>query len=222
LKQLTGFDPAGARLGIVRSFRYPDRIPWLLVFLMRTLLVILVSTVLVLLPLGYSYLYKVNYRGLRTVEDGILYRSGQLEPASLDRFIREYGIKTVITFRDDRPDKPVAPAAAYEEKYCQEHGIAYARFTPKRWSSTDGAPPPVEVNVRKFIEVIRERRPHGPILIHCFAGIHRTGAYTAIYRMEFNGWSNAHAIQEMVDRGYITLDDDPDILDYLERYRPRN
>jgi hypothetical protein len=51
-------------------------------------------------------------------------------------------------------------------------------------------------------------------------GVHRTGAYTAIYRMEFNGWTKAEAIAEMVERGYDTLDDDPDILQYLESYVP--
>lgn len=189
--------------------------------MLRSLIALWAVLLMIAALFGYNYLSSVNYRGLRTVEDGILYRSGQLEPESLERFIREYGIKTVITFRDERPDKPLSPAAAFEEKYCQEKGIHYTRLTPKRWSSLDGSPPPVEENVRKYLEVIRERRPKGPILIHCFAGIHRTGAYTAIYRMEFNGWANSEAIQEMVDRGYITLDDDPDILDYLERYRAR-
>jgi tyrosine-protein phosphatase SIW14 len=186
---------------------------------MRTLFVIVACLMVFAAPVLYFSFNSVKYRGLRTVEDGMLYRSGQLEPVALERFIKEYGIRTVVTFRDDRPDKPVAPAAQFEEDYCRAKGITYARFTPKKWGSPDGSPPPVEENVRKFLEIIRERRKHGPILIHCFAGIHRTGAYTAIYRMEFNGWSNADAIQEMVDRGYVTLDDDPDILEYLERFR---
>jgi protein tyrosine/serine phosphatase len=59
-----------------------------------------------------------------------------------------------------------------------------------------------------------------PVLVHCFAGIHRTGAYTAIYRMEFEGWSNAKAIAEVKACGYTNLDDEWDILNYLERYRP--
>jgi hypothetical protein len=39
--------------------------------------------------------------------------------------------------------------------------------------------------------------------------------------MEFNGWSKADAITELVERGYDTLDDDPDILQYLRSYVPR-
>ena len=58
-----------------------------------------------------------------------------------------------------------------------------------------------------------------PVLIHCFAGIHRTGAFCAIYRMEYEGWTNAEAIEELRACGYSNLDDEWDILGYLEQYR---
>ena len=59
------------------------------------------------------------------------------------------------------------------------------------------------------------------MLLHCFRGVHRTGAYSAIFRMEFEGWDNAAALAEMQALGYSTLDDEDDIRSYLERYRPR-
>jgi hypothetical protein len=57
-----------------------------------------------------------------------------------------------------------------------------------------------------------------PVLVHCFAGIHRTGAFCAIYRMEFDHWTNAQAIREMRNLGYT--DDHMDVQAYLENYRP--
>jgi hypothetical protein len=59
-----------------------------------------------------------------------------------------------------------------------------------------------------------------PVLVHCWAGIHRTGAYCAIYRMEFDHWTNADAIAELKSMGYDTLDKEWDILGYLENYWP--
>ena len=59
-----------------------------------------------------------------------------------------------------------------------------------------------------------------PVLIHCFAGLHRTGAFCAIYRMEYEHWTNDQAIAEMRACGYKDLEDEWDLLGYLESYRP--
>ena len=69
------------------------------------------------------------------------------------------------------------------------------------------------------MKIMRDPANH-PVLIHCFAGIHRTGSYCAIYRMEFEHWTNARAIQEVKAFGYTNLDDEEDVLGYLERYQP--
>jgi hypothetical protein len=170
---------------------------------------------------GYHARSVERYRNLRVVEPGVLYRSGQLERVGLDRVVREYNIQTVVSFRDVRDDKEPDPDLLGEQRFCESQGIAYVRLTPKLWGPDATGRVPVEENVREFVRVIGERRKAGAVLIHCMRGVHRTGAYTAIYRMEFDGWSNADAIAEMVDRGYDTLDEDPDLLQYLENYVPR-
>jgi protein tyrosine/serine phosphatase len=73
--------------------------------------------------------------------------------------------------------------------------------------------------VRKFREIMADP-DNFPVLIHCFAGIHRSGAYCAIYRMEHDHWTNAQAIAELKAHGYDNLDDEWDILGYLEQYCP--
>jgi hypothetical protein len=78
---------------------------------------------------------------------------------------------------------------------------------------------PVEEGVRKFRAVLNDERNY-PVLVHCFAGIHRTGAYCAIYRMEYEHWDNVQALAEMKACGYTNLDEELDILGYLEQYRP--
>lgn len=169
---------------------------------------------------GYHARNVQHYRNFRVVEPGVLYRGGQMNLNGLGRVAREFDIQTVVSFRDVRGDKERDPDLVNEQLFCESRGIAYVRLSPKPWGPGATGRAPVEENVREFVRVIEERRKVGAVLIHCMRGVHRTGAYTAIYRMEFNGWLKAEAIAEMVERGYDTLDDDPDILQYLAGYVP--
>ena len=40
------------------------------------------------------------------------------------------------------------------------------------------------------------------MLIHCKAGLHRTGILTAVYRMEYEGWTPAQAYRELKAHGF--------------------
>jgi protein tyrosine/serine phosphatase len=182
-----------------------------------TLLGIAVVVSLIAGPVGYALQQQRHMKHFRVVHDGVLYRSGQMTPAGLQRVLHDYLIRTVITLRDKRAPELTPPDQA-EETYCRERGLTYIRIPPRSWDARDGAAPADE-GVRTFQQVMSDPRNH-PVLIHCFNGIHRTGAYCAIYRMEFEHWSNAQAIAEMKAYGYNNLDAELDILGYMEGYVP--
>ena len=46
-----------------------------------------------------------------------------------------------------------------------------------------------------------------------------TGAYVAVYRMDFEGWSNEQAITELRGLGYVTLDEDRNVFEFLSSYQ---
>jgi tyrosine-protein phosphatase SIW14 len=191
--------------------------------MMRVLSVLLGIAFVVLLivgPVAYAvHDRQHNLRNFRVVHEGVLYRVSQPSESGLKRLVHDYGIRTVISLRDAKgPGLPVPDQ--WEEKYCDAEEINFVRLSPQHWESGDEhAPPPVDENVRQFLAVMNDPRNH-PVLIHCFGGVHRTGAYCAIYRMEFEGWSNSRAMNEMKACGYTTLDDEWDICNYLEQYRP--
>jgi tyrosine-protein phosphatase SIW14 len=165
-------------------------------------------------PLVYSA-HRTNYsRNFRVVEDGVLYRSGQLNKAGLDRVIRELGIKTVVSLR--------APGRSddWEEGFCQARGLKHVRIPPRVWRPDEKGDVPAEQAVTAFLQVMDDRANY-PVLVHCFAGIHRTGTMCAIFRMEFHGWPAERSINEMEQCGFDPADMVEDIEGFLRSYQPR-
>jgi protein tyrosine/serine phosphatase len=187
----------------------------------RFFLGLLVVAVIVGLPVGYAAYRNANFRNFSVVKPGVLYRSGQMSVAGLDRIVHDHGIRTVITLRDAEVEGD-RPPDWREEKYCQEKDIKYIRIRPqpRMWSVPASGPPAADIAVKRFLSIVDDPANY-PVLVHCFAGIHRTGAYVAVYRMEFDHWDNDAALDELRACGYRHLDDEWDVLGYLENYRPR-
>jgi tyrosine-protein phosphatase SIW14 len=179
----------------------------------RWIFALLILAVVIVSPLIYKRVQYSRSRGLHEVRAGVLYRSGQLNLAGLKRAIHDHGIRTVISLRggDFEIEKD-------EEAHCRLQGLNFYRLPPRAWVATDGSVP-AEKGLETFREVMSNPRNY-PVLIHCFAGIHRTGAHCAVYRMEFEGWTNDRAIAEMRKLGYNQIDDEWDVLEYLEKYQP--
>jgi protein tyrosine/serine phosphatase len=178
----------------------------------------LIAGLLVGGPIAYSNYRHAQLRGFRVVRDGVLYRSGQMTLAGLKDVIRDHRIKTVISLRYAKIDGNLPPDLA-EERYCQAQEIAYRRIKLDAWWASDNTVP-AEKGVRQFLEIM-DNPASFPVLIHCFAGAHRTGACCAVFRMEYEHWTNARAIAEMKSCGYRNIDDELDLLEYLEKYQPR-
>ena len=185
----------------------------------RFVLVLLVVAVIVGLPAGYASYRRTHFRNLRVVKPGLLYRSGQLTATGLDRVVNDYGIKTVVSLRDTKVEGKQPPDAA-EEEACRKLDIKYLRLAPKEWWGRPNAPIPVDANIARFLAVMDDPSNY-PVLVHCFAGIHRTGTMCAIFRMEYHRWSPDAAIDEMQLYGFDPADMHEHIEGYLRSYKPR-
>lgn len=158
-----------------------------------------------------------SQKHFRVVRDGVFYRSGQMDVTGLKNVVLQHGIRTVITLRDsETPGAP--PPDAAEEAWCRKEEIQYVRLTPKAWEAPN-AEPPVVSNIQIYLDVL-DRPESYPILVHCNAGIHRTGAYTALYRIEKEGWPLERAMNEMRALGYDRLDEELDIKTFFDQYFP--
>lgn len=185
---------------------------------LQTFLGCVVVVVLITGPIALAFHFQKEMREFRVVREGMLYRSGQMQLAGLKRAVHDYGIRTVVTLRDKAISGSL-PMDLAEENYCAKEEITYYRLPLLHWEAPDGSNP-VEQNIRTFREILDDPRNY-PVLVHCQAGIHRTGAYCAVFRMEYDHWSNNRAIEDLKAGGYTNLENEWDVLGYLERYRPR-
>ncbi len=177
---------------------------------------ILLAVVVVGVPVAYRSYTSTKYRNFRVVEPGVLYRSGQMSASGLASTVEQYGIKTVISLRELSVVGKPSPDSD-EVTYCHDHGVRHVILSPAKWASLDGKPAPVEPNVAAFLKILDDPAAR-PVLVHCFAGIHRTGGYVSLYRMEYDGWAAKDAIDEMKSMGTVRTTFDDEISGYLRAY----
>jgi protein tyrosine/serine phosphatase len=175
-------------------------------------------------------LYRAQYihaKRFREVEPGRLYRSGQMTADGFREVIDRYHIKTVVNLQHEEPD-PLLPdhwlgkGKVRESELCAQLGVNYRLITP------DLLPPGNKVEdeppaVRDWLAVLDDEKNY-PVLLHCKAGLHRTGRLTAIYRMEYRGWSAGEALRELRANGYgyaMSSEADDFIVQFVQNYRPR-
>jgi protein tyrosine/serine phosphatase len=168
-------------------------------------------------PYWYMERHRLRSRNFRVVTPDVLYRCGQLDQAGLEKIVHDYGIRTVISLRAHEKigDHP----KHWEETFCRKNGLVFVRIPIQNWKEVEGGTPPAAETVQAFNRVMGNSKeyPH-PILLHCFAGLHRTGALTAVYRMEFERWTNDEALGEMERCGYTDIEGD--IGGFLRSYVP--
>jgi len=169
--------------------------------------VVLGALLLILIGIG-AYLGTWAAMGRFAVVDaGRLYRSAELPLSRLTDTCRRLGIRTVADFRMGSPEVDAEAGAL------REIGVRHVHLP------TGQVPPPEVVDA--FLRIMSDRENH-PVLIHCEHGVGRTGVHAAIYRMEFQGWSNRRArLEAMLLAGFDSFQKDTEKARFLESYTPR-
>ncbi len=131
------------------------------------------------------------YRGAQPSEDGI-------------KYLAKIGVKTVIDLRaaDERGDA--------EEAMVKAAGMKYVNVP------MSGHTPPTEAQISQVLGILEG---DGAVFVHCKRGADRTGVVIASYRIDRDGWDNAHALSEAKALG-MAADQFPR-MSYIRAFQPR-
>jgi protein tyrosine/serine phosphatase len=165
-------------------------------------------------------------RRLRVIDEGILYRSGCLTASGFADAVKRYHIKTIVNLQDEFPDPSIRNSyiditTTSEVQLCKQLGVQYVFLAPDLISrkKIDSERPRA---IEQFLAVM-DNKENFPVLIHCKAGLHRTGCIAAVYRMEYQGWSPAAALNEAKAHGFgefAACAANDYIVQYITAYTP--
>jgi|LauGreDrversion2_6_1035139.scaffolds.fasta_scaffold02307_1 protein tyrosine phosphatase (PTP) superfamily phosphohydrolase (DUF442 family) len=151
---------------------------------------------------GLIYGWWVHFHSrFTTVSRGVLFQSAAMPPSKLVRVVQRRGIQTVFDFRSGQDSEVAA-----ERQALAAIGVRHRHLPTSIY--------PSQQEILVFVAAMqRELAQSSRILVHCEDGEGRAVMFAAIYRIEFQGWSNERAY-----RGTARL---PDGLRFLNWVHPR-
>jgi protein tyrosine/serine phosphatase len=181
---------------------------------------IIIALVVVVLGITGKYVYDrhINHNFM-TITEGKVYKSGVIPPDEIADYVKKYKIKSIVDLRfpgtGDDVNNPEVPAELIAEKEAVEKipGVNYFN------NGSDQVPK--QENLDSFFKIM-DNQDNYPVLIHCYHGIGRAQMYSALYRIEYEGFSNEEARSKAAfPVMFSSFDDGKPKGEYLKAYKSR-
>jgi protein tyrosine/serine phosphatase len=166
----------------------------------------------------YVYDRHINHNFM-TITEGKVYKSGVIPPDELADYVKKYKIKSIVDLRfpgtGDDVNNPEIPAELTAEKE------AIAKIPGVNYFNNGSDQVPKQENLDSFFKIM-DNQDNYPVLIHCYHGIGRAQMYSALYRIEYEGFSNEDARhQAAFPFKFSSFDDGKPKGEYLKAYKSR-
>ena len=175
----------------------------------------------IIILLGVSkYVYDMHINhNFETITEGKVYKSGVIPPDEIESYVKKYHIKSIIDLRypgtNDLVNNPEIP----EELTAEQEAVAKIKGVNYFNNGSDQVP--VQQNLDVFFKIM-DNKDNYPVLIHCFHGTGRAEMYSALYRIEYENFSNEKAREGV--RTFVkfsSFDDGKPKGEYLKAYKKR-
>lgn len=183
-------------------------------------IIIGLSLLMVVLFFVGEYVYDMNINhNFETITEGKVYKSGVIPPNEIESYVKKYHIKSIVDLRfpgtTDLVNNPEIPAELTAEKE------AVAKIKGVNYFNDGSDQVPKKENLDIFFKIM-DNPANYPVLIHCYHGVGRAEMYSAIYRIEYEGWDNQKArlgTRSLVK--FSSFDDGKPKGEYLKSYKSR-
>lgn len=167
-----------------------------------------------------KYVYDMNINhNFETITEGKVYKSGVIPPDEIESYVKKYKIKSIVDLRmpgtNDLVLNPEKPGELLAEK------AAVEKIPGVNYFSNPSEQVPNEKNIAVFTKIMDDKNNY-PVLIHCYHGTGRAEMYSAIYRIEYENFSNEEArdnVRTLVK--FSSFDDGKPKGEYLKAYKSR-
>ena len=129
-------------------------------------------------------IFNIFWKNFHKLDDGV-YRSAQMNPYTLKKYIKKYKFKQIISFRKFRG----SILSKYEKQICEEMGVEFIHI------SLSSRKLPTAEKLKELQKVFTNIKK--PTLMHCKAGSDRTSLAAILY-LYFNGYDLKKAMKEQL------------------------
>lgn len=167
-----------------------------------------------------KYVYDMNINhNFETISEGKVYKSGVIPPDEIQDYVQKYHIKSIVDLRfpgtNDLINNPEIPAELTAERE------AVSKIKGVNYFNNGSNQVPKQENLDRFFKIM-DNPDNYPVLIHCYHGVGRAEMYSALYRIEYEHFSNEQARHGV--RTFLTwssFDDGTPKGEYLKAYKSR-
>ena len=174
----------------------------------------------IILFFGGKQIYDMNINhNFETITEGKVYKSGVIPPDELESYVTKYHIKSIVDLRfpgtTDLKNNPEIPVELTAEQN------AVAKMKGVNYFNNGSDQVPKQENLDRFFKIMDDKANY-PVLIHCYHGIGRGEMYSALYRIEYENFTNEAArqgVRTLVK--FSSFDDGTPKGEYLKSYKSR-
>lgn len=166
----------------------------------------------------YAYHVHIDYR-FTEISKNKVFRSAVIPPKKIEKYLKKNNIKTVIDLRIGNTIDPLNPSLSKDisaEKKAVEAitGVQYVNIPSEQIPSKE--------NLNKFYSIL-DKKENYPVLIHCYHGTGRAVLYSALYRVEYEDFSNEEArLNTRFPVFMSSFDNGTPKGEWLKNYSPRD